>query len=133
MIMTNRHRTNDPAHQRRETVRRLQIGGVGLALVLLLVALATVLTGEARQQAEVAKAQAEAAGVANPGTVTGPGATDDPLAKLGVERSVDADAAVPTAPPPVVGPADPTTVIAPNPIVPDLQPDPDLKGAGARR
>ena len=115
-----------PEERQREALRRFQIGGIGLALVLLLVALATLLTGSARQEAEVAKAQAEAAGVANPG-VAPAGGGGEVIAELGVEPS--AAGAVPA--PPTTGP-----VILPRPAVPatqssggvpDLQPDPDLR------
>ena len=54
--------TDNATQVRQESRRRLLIGLGGLLLMLLLVLLAGYLTGEARQQAEVAKAQAEGEG-----------------------------------------------------------------------
>jgi hypothetical protein len=135
MSTANRVPPLSPQERQREALRRFQIGGIGLVLVLLLVALATLLTGNARQEAEVAKAQAQAAGVANPGvTVNADGS--EPLAELGVEPSAAGNA---TAPVPAPG-----TVVLQRPMlpatappgqtsggVPDLQPDPDLRAPTA--
>ena len=104
---------------RREIRRRTAFGLAGVILMLALVTLANLLTGQARQEAEVAKAQAQAAGVANPGN--GPAAVPSSTEPLG-----DVPAAV-------VGPkrsgALPATTPSTNEgrmVVPDLQPDPHL-------
>lgn len=111
---------------RSESRRRLLIGLGGLLLMLLLVLLAGYLTGEARQQAEVAKAQAEAVGVDNPGNSAPPSPSpNEPLADvpLTVEnKDVPGTGTVP------VMPAGDGGV-----IVPDLQPDPELKASQRQR
>jgi hypothetical protein len=136
MSAANRPPPLSPEARQQEALRRFQIGGIGLVLVLLLVALATLLTGNARQEAEVAKAQAQAAGVANPGvTLNADGS--EPLAELGVEPSAAGNA---TAAPVQV----PGSVVLQRPVapatappsqtsggVPDLQPDPDLRAPTA--
>lgn len=103
----------------REARRRIIAGLSGLIVMLLLVMLAGILTGQARQEAEVAKAQAEAAGVPNPGNNdTLPTVATDPLAAAPAEKP----ATVPAAP--VLPDAGSSGV-----VVPDLQPDPELKTA----
>lgn len=103
----------------KEARRRIIAGLSGLIVMLLLVMLAGILTGQARQEAEVAKAQAEAAGVPNPGTTdTLPTVATDPLAA----SPTDEPATVPAAP--VLPGAGNSGV-----VVPDLQPDPELESA----
>ena len=115
----------DQRDRRRDVLLRFQVGGVGLTLVLLLVTLSTLLTGQAREEAELAKAQAEAAGVATTGMTPGGAASgNEPLADLGVEPS--AGPAPGTAMPPAGATATPGPVV---PVVPDLEPDPRLRGA----
>ena len=101
----------------KEARRRIIAGLSGLIVMLLLVLLAGILTGQARQEAEVAKAQAEAAGVPNPGgTDALPPVATDPLA------------AAPDAGPPAVPGASALPDAGPGGVVvPDLQPDPELK------
>ncbi len=113
--------------QRRDAIRRMQVGVTGLILVALLVGLSTLLTGQAREDAEIAKAQAEAAGVVNPGGDNADGA--DPLIDLGAEPAV----VLPSSRPPT-RPAAPTpgTAAPTAPLVPDLEPDPQLKGSERR-
>ncbi len=116
---------------RRELRRRLIVGLSGLGVMLLLVALASLLTRQARQDAAMAKAQAQAAGVTAPGTTT-PANNDEPLADLGVARSTDAAVPVTATP----APAAPSTSAVTNGnggavVVPDLQPDPELKDSKA--
>lgn len=106
----------------REARRRILIGLGGLLLMLLLVLLAGFLTGQYRQEAEVAKAQAEAAGVSNPGG--GPAVLPSPNEPLG--DVAEEPGAVPLAVGPVV-PDDDGTI-----TVPDLQPDPQLEAAKNR-
>lgn len=110
---------------RREGRRRLLVGLAGLMLMLLLVILAGYLTGAARQEAEVAKAQAEAAGVENPGG--GSPNLPSPNEPLG-DVPVNADAAtdLPGSAVPVVPGGDGGVV------VPDLEPDPQLEAAKRR-
>lgn len=103
----------------REARRRVMIGLGGLLLMLLLVLLAGFLTGQYRQEAEVAKAQAEAAGVSNPGGGAAP--LPSPTEPLG-DVAADPDAA-PLVIAPVVPDSDGTIT------VPDLQPDPQLEAA----
>lgn len=109
---------------RRDVRRRLIIGISGLALMLLLVTLASILTNAARREAALAKAQAAAAGVTNPGGQSSSGAEGGPLADLGVTPSVNSDApstsAVPSA-------ATPQPRVQDGQVrVPDLQPDPAI-------
>lgn len=111
---------------RREAKRRLIVGLSGLGVMVLLVVLAGWLTGAARQEAELAKAQAQAAGVQNPGTAPVQGG---PLADLGVTPSLEADdkPSVPNAATPIPrGSGDGV-------VVPDLQPDPQIEAPKARR
>jgi uncharacterized SAM-binding protein YcdF (DUF218 family) len=98
---------------RKEARRRLYFGFGGLFVMLLLVVLAGLLTGQARQEAEVAKAQAEAAGVANPGGTAAVVPTTPATEPLG---DITAD--------PGAGPVAPTA--EEGVVVPDLQPDPKL-------
>jgi hypothetical protein len=101
----------------KEARRRIIAGLSGLIVMLLLVMLASLLTGQAREEAEVAKAQAEAAGVPNPGSNAAlPSVATDPLAAT----PTDATNSVPAAP---VLPDAGTSGV----VVPDLQPDPELK------
>lgn len=104
---------------RREARRRLTVGLSGLVVTLLVVLLASLLTGQARQEAAIAKAQAEAAGVANPGSA--------PIA--GAPVSIDGLAGTPP-PPAVLPPAVPAPIApqvapstTPGGTVPDLEPD----------
>jgi uncharacterized SAM-binding protein YcdF (DUF218 family) len=102
-----------PAEVRREARRRVYFGFGGLLLMLLLVLLAGLLTGQARQEAEVAKAQAEAAGVANPGGSASVGTAAPATEPFG---DISAD--------PGAGPMAPAA--DEGVVVPDLQPDPKL-------
>lgn len=111
---------------RKEARRRLTVGVAGLCVMLLLVLLASYLSGAARQEAETAKAQAEAAGVTNPGG--GPAAVPSPTEPLGdVPLAIDGAANVPSPVVPVVPNSDGAVV------VPDLQPDPQLEAAQRRQ
>ena len=107
---------------RREMRRRLAIGLAGLMVMLLLVMLAGLLSGQARREAETAKAQAEAAGVVNPGSAK-PSlpAPTEPLGDILVDTP---------APPPAASARRP---VVPNAsgavVVPDLEPDPRLDPA----
>jgi type IV secretory pathway VirB10-like protein len=101
------------AERRRDANRRLQIGGTGIALIALLVGLSTLLTGEAREEAATAQAQAEAAGAP---AVTAPPASGDPLT---VPAATPAPAPAARANPQDAAPAPP--------LVPDLEPDPGLR------
>ncbi len=112
----------------REGRRRLFVGLSGLFAMLLLVVLVSWLTSEARQEADLARAQAQAAGVANPGSAN---AADEnsSLADLGVAPALNSDdrPAVPKAQPPI------PQVKGNGLVVPDLQPDPQLDPAKSRR
>ncbi len=102
----------------KEARRRIVVGLAGLVLMLLLVMLTGLLIGQAREEAEVAKAQAEAAGVVNPGgDAAVPPVAADPLASV-----ADTQTPVPAAP---VLPGTAGEGV----VVPDLQPDPQLKAA----
>ncbi|MEQ1726213.1 MAG: hypothetical protein ABL882_09840 [Sphingopyxis sp.] len=111
---------------KREARRRLIAGFAGVAAMVLLVVLAGWLTGTARHEAEIAKAQAQAAGVPNPGES---GAQDSPVANLGVPPSLDSadKSTVPSAAAPI-----PQTKGG-GMVVPDLQPDPQIEAPKARR
>lgn len=116
---------HDPAKEAR---RRLLVGLSGLSLMFLLVILAGWLTQSARLDADLARAQAEAAGVSNPGTAAD-AQENSSLVDLGVAPSLDSgsQSAVPSAQPPqpqVKGDAL---------VVPDLQPDPQLDPVKTRR
>lgn len=113
---------------RRETRRRLIVGLSGVVSMLLLVLLAGWLTGATRQQLELTKAQAEAAGVPNPGAIPGE-REGGPLADLGAARAVEAgdQPAVPRPVPPM------PTAKGNAMTVPDLQPDPQIENPKARR
>ena len=107
---------------RRESRRRLMVGFSGLLAMLLLVLLAGLVTDRARKEADAAVAQAQAAGVANPGTpadATG----NEPLADVGVAPTVESSGSPAVAP--VEPAASPPTTS--NGRVPDLQPDPRLE------
>lgn len=110
----------------KEARRRVMVGLAGLVFMLLLVMLAGFLTGQARQEAEVAKAQAEAAGVANPGstTATAPSPTE-PLGDVAIDPNAAPLVTVPGAA--VLPEADGTIT------VPDLQPDPELEASKRRQ
>ncbi len=120
--MSNRMPADFPvAHDaHKEGHRRLVVGLAGLFVMLLLVLLAGYVTGAARQEAETAKAQAEAAGVANPGGGgTALPSTTEPLGDVPV-----------TADPTTDLPADNIVIVPENDgsvVVPDLQPDPQLE------
>lgn len=115
---------------KRESRRRLMVGVAGLLAMLLLVLLTGLVTDRARKEADAAMAQAEAAGVANPGGATAEQG-NEPLADLGVAPSVDTanqdqpSAAAPPILPEVKG--------APGGRVPDLEPDPQLEAAKRNR
>lgn len=116
---------------RRESRRRLVVGLSGLMVMLLLVLLAGYLTGAARQEAETAKAQAEAAGVANPGS--GDATLPSPTEPLGdVPLVTDTPGNAPSS---AVAPS--TVPVVPDGegsvVVPDLQPDPQLEAAKRRQ
>lgn len=117
------------AEIRREARRRLVIGVSGLLTMLLLVLLAGLVTGQAREQAETATAQAAAAGVANPGESPVSNGTE-PLADLGVAPALE-----PTAAEDAAGriPAPRAAETGKVPMVPDLQPDPQLKNSQTKR
>ncbi len=110
---------------RKEGHRRLAVGLAGLFVMLLLVLLAGYLTGAARQEAETAKAQAEAVGVVNPGG--GSAALPSPTEPLGdVPAGADPASDLPAG----------NIVLVPendgSVVVPDLQPDPQLEAAKRR-
>ena len=109
---------------RRDGRRRMIIGIAGLALMLLLVTLASILTNAARREAALAKAQAAAAGVTNPGGQNSSGAEGGPLADLGVTPSVGSDAPSASAVPSATTPQ--PRVQDGQVRVPDLQPDPAI-------
>jgi hypothetical protein len=119
-----RHRPAPVTHDtKKEARRRLVVGFSGLLAMLLLVLLAGIVTDRARKEADAAMAQAEAAGVTNPGRA-GP-SENEPLADLGVAPSVDGGSLAPPAATAPVG----TT----NGRVPDLQPDPELEAQKTMR
>jgi hypothetical protein len=111
--------------KRRDLIRRAQVGGTGLVLVMLLVGLSTLLTGEAREDAAAATARAEAAGAPLPAAPP-----EDPVANLGVEPSSTAPSPRAASDARVGAPATPSP--APGPVVPDLQPDPRLQRPAPR-
>ena len=115
-----------PHDSGKESRRRVMVGLAGLVLMLLLVMLAGFLTEQARKERDVATAQAEAAGVTNPGGAAE--AVPSPTEPLG-DVAVDSDDAPLVATPgaPVVPDSDGTIT------VPDLQPDPQLEAAKNRR
>jgi predicted lipid-binding transport protein (Tim44 family) len=114
---------------RREGRRRLAVGAAGVISMLLLVLLAGFLTDQARQEAEVARAQAQAAGVAAPEGAATTSSANEPLADPGI--------AVAPAAPRVIAPVPATsstpTTSGKGGVVPDLQPDPELEPVKARR
>lgn len=105
----------------RDSRRRLIVGLSGLSVMLLLVLLVGWVTGSARQEADLARAQAQAAGVANPGVA--PVGKDSALVDLGVEPALNDDTqpVVPSAQPPL------PQVKGNRLVVPDLQPDPQIE------
>ena len=111
---------------KRESRRRLMIGVAGLLVMLLLVLLAGLVTDRARKEADAAVAQAEAAGVTNPGALDD-GESNEPLADLGVAPSVDSSAPQQSVATPA--PIAPETKAATAGRVPDLEPDPQLEAA----
>ena len=117
-----------PADERRETRRRLTLGLGGLLLMLLLVVLAGYLTGQAREEADVARAQAEAAGVTNPGGAVSAPAANEPFSD--VSGPAVATTAAPT---PSTGAVVSTTGKGGTVVVPDLEPDPNLDRSQQRR
>lgn len=129
--MTRARHIQPPATHdvRRESRRRLLVGVSGLLAMLLLVLLAGLVTDRARKEADAAMAQAEAAGVANPGTPQQAG--NEPLADLGVAPSVESAQPAPQATAPVPTTTQPTPMSSGR--VPDLQPDPQLEAAQRRR
>ena len=116
------------ANRQAEARRRTLVGIGGLLLMLLLVMLAGFLSGQFRKEAEVAKAQAEAAGVENPGGAT---AIAPPTEPLGDVTAADEKAGQP----PLLIVPDPGLVAdgAGGVTVPDLQPDPELEASKNRR
>lgn len=125
--MSNRLPADFPvAHDaRKEARRRLTVGLAGLFVMLLLVLLAGYLTGAARQEAETAKAQAEAAGVSNPGGgATALPSPTEPLGNVPVSNGSADDLSSGLVP--VVPTGDGGVV------VPDLEPDPQLEAAKSR-
>lgn len=114
---------------KRESRRRLVVGLSGLLAMLLLVLLAGLVTERVRQEADAARAQAEAAGVPNPGTPAANG--NEPLADLGVAPSVD-PGELPDQTPAAPAPA-PSQATTTNGRVPDLQPDPRLEAPKSLR
>lgn len=111
----------------REARRRLIVGLSGLSVMLLLVLLVGWATAPARQEADLARAQAQAAGVSNPGVPQEK--NDSSLVDLGVEPALNNDAApaVPRAETPI------PQVQGDRLVVPDLQPDPQLDPGKTRR
>jgi hypothetical protein len=101
---------------RRETIQRIQVGLVGLAIVLLIVASTNIVVRTLRPDAMLAGPGATnaqlAAGAPN-GTAPTQATDGEPLADLGVTPK--AETAVPAA---TAGPVGPS--------VPDLEPDPRL-------
>lgn len=125
-----RHLQQPATHDvKRESRRRLVIGVSGLMVMLLLVLLAGLVTDRARKEADAAIAQAEAAGVTNPGTPA-TGSANEPLVDLGVAPASESSALTPAAP---TTAATAPEVAAPVGRVPDLQPDPKLEAAANRR
>ena len=95
----------------KEARRRLLIGLSGLSVMLLLVMLVSWLTTEARQEAGLARAQAEAAGVPKD-QVGGTGKANDSMADMGVAPQLPVTpkenaSAGPASPAPQVTPAAP--------------------------
>lgn len=107
---------------RRESRRRLIVGISGLLAMLLLVLLVGLVTDRARKEADAAMAQAQAAGVTNPGTTDPAEDNNEPLADLGVAPSVSNSAEVPLTNSVGQNEATPSATGR----VPDLQPDPQL-------
>ena len=111
---------------RREGRRRLIIGFAGLAAMLLLVMLSSWLTSAARQEAEIAKQQAQAAGV----PTSGDNSHSNPLSDLGAAPSSNSTVPPPQAP----APEAPTARNSGGTIVvPDLEPDPHLEPSNTSR
>lgn len=109
------------AVEKQETTRRLQMGGLGLFVVLLLISVAGLIS-----ERDGADRPAEPTDAANGLDMT---ASNEPLVELGVQPSLDVDSAandVAPVPPPVTQPNS-----APQ-VVPDLKPDPELEQARRR-
>jgi hypothetical protein len=113
-----------PVDIRKEGRRRLIIGFAGLAAMMLLVLLSSWLTSAARQEAEIAKQQAQAAGV-----TTADGTQTGPLSDLGAAPSSSAaPTPVPHAQEATTGRNSGGTI-----VVPDLEPDPHLEASDRAR
>ncbi len=112
-----------PEDRRRETLRRLQVGGVGLLLVALLIALSTLLIGQSGPQSDMAKAQTEATGVSAPVA---------PAAGASTGATIVPPASAASAPASSLPAPAPVARSGPTPVVPDLQPDPALRGQSRR-
>lgn len=129
MRATGEQRQPIVANRQIEARRRTLVGLGGLLLMLMLVMLAGFLTGQFRKEAEVAKAQAQAAGVDNPGGAT---ATTPPTEPLGDITPIgDTQADQPSLL--IVPDSSITTDRAGGVTVPDLQPDPQLEASKNRR
>ena len=100
-----------PEQDRREVSRRVRIGIVGLAGVLLMVGLAEFVIDNVRREAALNSPDSVSAGAS--ATANATAQSSEPLADLGVTPSSDAGAG------PAVQPA--------VPAVPDLEPDPRLQ------
>jgi hypothetical protein len=90
---------------RRESLRRIQVGGAGLTGVLLLVGLTNVLVDNIRKDQGLAGLAVTAQGT-TANAATAPAQSTEPLADLGVAPATDTGKA---------------------PAVPDLEPDPKLQ------
>lgn len=126
-MVTRRAEQRSELELRREGRRRLLIGGVLFLLMLTLVSMASLL-GDARDAAKD-NAQATASGGAGTPAPQTTAAANEPLG--------DTSAPVATAVPKATAPVARTTP-APLPeegrlVVPDLQPDPQLRNSAARR
>ena len=99
---------HDP-DERKEGIKRIQIGLTGLAGVVLLIGLANIVVDNARQSdaAQEAVADAGPSNAAAPPPVVPDEKPTEPLAELGVAPASDSGAQ--------------------QPVVADLQPDPNLK------
>lgn len=93
---------------RREAMQRVQIGLVGFAVVLLVVALANIVVSSVRPDGEQGLASQQGEGASGSANMTGAD-SNEPFADLGVTPKSDAAEASPAAP-----------------SVPDLEPDPRL-------
>lgn len=100
-----------------DTMRRLQIGLSGVLAVLLLVGLAGLIGGRAREEAGVTAKTINAVNM--PGDQE-KSSGSEPLAELGV---------LPAAAPDLEAKSTQETVMPPRVAVPDLEPDPELERA----